>query len=158
LLFQNYHCQDIYGFWVRPSIILHAEKHINSRFTGHNLGLHVLGYSVLWVGISGMRWDELVPIFHSMINCFGIPKMVLIHCGGNNIGIDPCGKLLFHLKFAAYVISTMLPGSMIAYSNIVSRRTWRYSNNTDAMERTRKRLNRGLRTYLLQNIICYSSS
>jgi hypothetical protein len=34
---------------------------------------------------------------------FGIPKMVLIHCGGNDIGIDPCGKLLFHLKFAVYV-------------------------------------------------------
>ena len=42
---------------------------------------------------------------HSMTNCFGIPKMVLIHCGGNDIGIDPCGKLLFHLKFAVYVIS-----------------------------------------------------
>jgi hypothetical protein len=38
-----------------------------------------------------------------------------------------------------------------AYSNILPRRTWRYSNNTDAMERTGKRLNRGLRTYLLQN-------
>ena len=98
-----------------------------------------------------MRWDELVPIVHSMTNCFEIPKMVLIHCGGNDIGIDPCGKLLFHLKFAVYVISKMLPGSMIAYSNILPRRTWRYSNNTDAMERTRKRLNRGLRTYLLQN-------
>ena len=36
-------------------------------------------------------------------------------------------------------------------SNILPRRTWRYSNNTDAMERTRTRLNRGLRTYLLQN-------
>ena len=104
------------------------------------MGLQVLGYSVLWAGISGMRWDELVPIVHSMTNCFGIPKMVLIHCGGNDIGIDSCGKLLFHLKFAVYVISKMLPGSMIAYSN-----------NTDAMERTRKRLNRGLRTYLLQN-------
>jgi hypothetical protein len=45
----------------------------------------------------------------------------------------------------------MLPGSMIVYSNILPRRTWRYSNNTDAMERTRKRLNRGLMTYLLQN-------
>ena len=136
------------------SIILHAEKHSKSRFTGHNLGLQVLGYSVLWAGISGMRWDELVPIVHSMTNCFGIPKMVLIHCGGNDIGIDPCGKLLFHLKFAVYVISKMLPGSMIAYSNILPRRTWRYSNNTDAMERTRKRLNRGLRTYLLQNNSC----
>ena len=51
--------------------------------------------------------------------------MVLIHCGGNDIGIDPCGKLLFHLKFAVYVISKMLPGSMIAYSNILPRRTWR---------------------------------
>ena len=118
------------------------------------MGLQVLGYSVLWAGISGMRWDELVPIVHSMTNCFGIPKMVLIHCGGNDIGIDPCGKLLFHLKFAVYVISKMLPGSMIAYSNILPRRTWRYSNNTDAMERTRKRLNRGLRTYLLQNNSC----
>jgi hypothetical protein len=120
-------------------------------FTGQNLGLQVLGYSVLWAGISGMRWDKLVPIVHSMTNCFGIPKMVLIHCGGNDIGIDPCGKLLFHLKFAVYVISKMLPGSMIVYSNILPRRTWRYSYNTDAMERTRKRLNRGLRTYLLQN-------
>jgi hypothetical protein len=44
--------------------------------------------------------------------------MVLIHCGGNDIGIDPCGKLLFHLKFAVYVISKMLPASMIAYYNL----------------------------------------
>ena len=56
------------------------------------------------------------------------------------------------------LLAKMLPGSMIVYSNILSRRTWRYSNNTDAMERTRKRLNRSLRTYLLQNNICYSSS
>jgi hypothetical protein len=127
------------------------QKNIKSRFTGHNLGLQVLGYSVLWAGISGMRWDELVSIVHSMTNCFEIPKMVLMHCGGNDIGIDHCGKLLFHLKFAVYVISKMLPGSMIAYSNMLPRRAWRYSKNTDAMERTRKRLNRGLRTYLLQN-------
>jgi hypothetical protein len=40
-----------------------------------------------------MRWDELVPIVHSMTNCIGIPKMVLIHCGGNDIGTDPCGNL-----------------------------------------------------------------
>jgi hypothetical protein len=68
-------------------------------------------------------------------------KQGLLNCinGGNDIGIDPCGKLLFHLKFAVYVISKMLPASMIAYSNILPRRTWRYSNNTDAMERTRKR-------------------
>ena len=81
------------------------QKNIKSRFTGHKLGLQVLGYSVLLGGISGMRWDELVPTVHSMTNCFGIPKMVLIHCGGNDNGIDPCGKLLFHLKFAVMLLA-----------------------------------------------------
>jgi hypothetical protein len=42
-----------------------CRKTSKSRFTGHNLGLQVLGYSVLWAGISGMRWDDLVPIVHS---------------------------------------------------------------------------------------------
>jgi hypothetical protein len=29
---------------------------------------------------------------------------VLIHCGGNDIGIEPCGKLLFDMKFMFFVI------------------------------------------------------
>jgi hypothetical protein len=49
--------------------------------------------------------------------------------------LDPCGKLLFHLKFAVYVINKMLPGSMIAYSHILLRRIWRYSNNTNVMSK-----------------------
>jgi hypothetical protein len=80
------------------------------------LGLQVLGYSVLWAGISGMRWDELVPIVHRMTNCFGIPKMVLIHCGGNDIGIDPCGKLLFHSKAMTYKHNYFITNQYTNYS------------------------------------------
>jgi hypothetical protein len=68
----------------------------------NNLGLQVLGYSVLWAGISGMPWDELVPIVHSMTNCFGIPKMVLIHCGGNDIGIEIMWVIVILIITQAY--------------------------------------------------------
>ena len=51
-----------------------------------------------------------------MINCFGLPKAVIIHCGGNDIGYIGCvstGSLLFHLKFALYTINKMCPGNNI---------------------------------------------
>ena len=74
-----------------------------------------------------------------------------LHCGGNDIGLVPGGQLLFHSKFAIYVISKMLPGSMIIYSNILPRNTWRFPTNNLAMEHTRKRLNRGIRSYVLKH-------
>ena len=133
------------------SIILKAERHTKSRPTGQSLGLEMLGFSLLWVGMSGMHWNSLVPLVHGMVNCFGIPKMMLIHCGGNDIGSVPNGQLLFHLKFAVYIISKMLPGCMIVYSNILPRRKWRHSKNNLKMDHTRKRINRGMRSYLLKN-------
>jgi hypothetical protein len=52
-----------------------------------------------------------------------------IHCGGNDIGIEPCGKLLFDMKFMFFVISQMLLGSKIMFSSILPRLSWRYSED-----------------------------
>lgn len=45
----------------------------------------------------------------------------------------------------------MCPGSNMAFSNILPRKEWRYSNTDRAMDNIRKRLNRGIRSYLLQH-------
>lgn len=130
---------------------MNAYNHTQSRVTGRNLGLDLLGYTVLWVGMPGLHWDSLVSLILGMVNCYGIPTMVILHCGGNDIGLVPGGQLLFHSKFTIYVISKMLPGSMIIYSNILPRNTWRFSTNNLAMEHARKRLNRGIRSYVLKH-------
>jgi hypothetical protein len=90
----------------------------------------------------------VVSLLHSMVNCLGLPYAVLIHYGGNDIGIEPCGKLLFDMKFMFFVISQMLPGSKIMFSSILPRLSCRYSEDLKAMDDTRKRLNRGLKSYL----------
>jgi hypothetical protein len=39
-----------------------------------------------------------------MINCFELPKAVIIHCVGNDIGCVSTVSLLFHLKCSFYTI------------------------------------------------------
>ena len=113
------------------------------------------GLNVPWAGIPSMRWSSIVPVVQSIISCFGLPKAVVIHCGGNDIGCVSTGSLLLHLKFALYTINKMCPGSNIVFSNILPKKEWRYFTNHRAMEDIRKRLNRGIRSYLLQHNGCY---
>ena len=56
------------------------------------MGLERYGLHVLWAGIPGMRWSSIVPVVQSMIKCFGLPKAVIIHCGGNDIGSVSTGS------------------------------------------------------------------
>lgn len=107
--------------------------------------------SLLWVGMPGMHWYSLVSLVHSLINAVGIPKAVIIHCGGNDIGTVPNGNLLFHLRFALYVIMNMLPGSYVIFSGILPRTNWLSSDNLRALDKTRKRVNRGIRSFMLKN-------
>lgn len=44
----------------------------------------------------------------------------------------------------------MLPDTALVWSSILPRFKWRFSNNTGAMETTRRRINRGMRSYLLK--------
>lgn len=65
-----------------------------------------------------MHWQSLVCLVHALINCFGVPKMIFIYYGGNDIGLVSCSQLVFHLKFAIYTISKMRPGSMMVFFRV----------------------------------------
>ncbi|VDI02733.1 Hypothetical predicted protein [Mytilus galloprovincialis] len=101
---------------------------------------------------SGMKWDDVVGTVNSIINlCSKIPHALILHCGGNDIGNVPCGALLYHIKFTIAILSQMLPNCSLIWSSILPRRSWRYSSDDHAMEVTRKRINRGVRSYILKH-------
>ena len=62
------------------------------------MGLKRYGLNVMWAGKPSMRWSSIVPVVQSMINCFGLPKAVIIHCGGNDIGCMSTGSLFFSFQ------------------------------------------------------------
>jgi hypothetical protein len=56
-------------------------------------------------------------------------------------------EVLKHLIYATFIVSKMLPNSLLIYSQILPGTKWRYNSNLKAMERARKRINRGIITY-----------
>jgi len=99
----------------------------------------------------GMKLSNVICLVNTSVCLWGIPKALLLHCGGNDIGYEPCGALLYHMKFTIAILSRMLPGCSLIWSSILPRRTYRYSKNDHAMETTRKRINRGVRSYILKH-------
>ena len=97
---------------VGSSIIQRAGEHSKIRPRGTFVGLQQLGCQLVWIGMPGMRWENVVPLIHSLINYRGIPFAVIIHCGGNDIGLVPCGELLCHIKFQVCYLVHLLYGQV----------------------------------------------
>jgi hypothetical protein len=70
------------------------EMYFESNLTCQiDLGLDNYNCLVRWVDMPGMKWYNVVSLVHGSINLRGIPKAVLLHCGGNDIGDVPCGAV-----------------------------------------------------------------
>ncbi|VDI46532.1 Hypothetical predicted protein [Mytilus galloprovincialis] len=153
-------CSSVYEsclsneIWIiGSSIICSARDHSENRPSGSNSGLLKNNNCFLrWAGKSGMKWDDVVGTVNSIISlCSKIPHALILHCGGNDIGNVPCGALLYHIEFKIAIMSQMLPNCSLIWSSIFPRRSWRYSSDDHAMEVTRKRINRGVRSYILKH-------
>ena len=108
------------------SLIKKAHNHAKSRPVGANLKLERYGHKVVWIGHSSLSFGQVFGLYQALVNCFGAPRFVVIHAGGNDIGLVSCKFL------REYII----------WSCILPRLKWRHSDNTAAVERVRMRINR----------------
>ena len=117
---------------VGSSLIRRAAEHTRNRPTGRNLELERYGVQIVWVGMSKMRWSHLTSLIQGLLNLYGFPSAVLVHCGGNDNGHTetPCGLLTYQIKvtFVSLFIE-ILPGCPIIWSSILPRIKWRLSKN-----------------------------
>ena len=77
-----------------------------------------------------MRWSHLTSMIQGLLNLYGFPSALLIHCGGNDIGHTetPCGLLTNQMKVTLVsMFIEILPGCPIIWSSILPRIKWRLS-------------------------------
>ncbi|CAG2230925.1 unnamed protein product [Mytilus edulis] len=83
---------------IGSSLVKKASEHTQTRATGIDLGLEKLGYSIVWIGHSGMLWDMVPSIITALLNWRSQPSIILIHCGGNDLCNIQNGKLLYNIR------------------------------------------------------------
>ena len=97
-----------------------------------------------------------------LLNLYGFPSAVLIHCGGNDIGHTEthCGLLTYQIKvtFVSLFIE-ILPGCPIILSSILPRIKWRLSENTTKMEKNKEANQPSCQILLFeQKLLCHKIS
>lgn len=140
---------------VGSSIVKNAFITSRQRPGGVNLGLDRLGVSVWWQGLSGMSIKRLKQQIKTMMRFEDPPEFLILHIAGNDIGNTMVGYLRNELKQILRWVAQMLPNTVLVWSQILPRIEWRYSKNTEAMGKSRYRINNSIASFVLRMGGCY---
>jgi lysophospholipase L1-like esterase len=139
---------------VGSSIIKHAFRVARQRPGGIQLGLERKGIQIWWQGYAGLKFLNLKKkvLYLAKINVENFPDFILLHCGGNDIGdpTAPLATLISTMKQDLNRLAELLPTTKFIWSQILPRRSYRFSQNHDAMERARNKFNRSAAVQVLR--------
>lgn len=105
---------------------------------GSNLGLDL---RACWFGWGGLRWRGLLPFFSNSLRGRAAPDVLLIHCGGNDLGDVPSVHLVNQMKEDLHQLHHRHPGMKIMLSQINQRCRWRAGANPVKIDKARKFVN-----------------
>lgn len=112
-----------------------------SRPDGIHLGLKQrLQADILWQGKGGMKWHEVKRKVKHLLTLAEAPDILVIHCGGNDLGLSSPKKLRERIISDLHMIKQVLPQTKIVWSQILPRPEWLLRKRPD-VERSRKRVN-----------------
>ncbi|XP_062617015.1 uncharacterized protein LOC134278741 [Saccostrea cucullata] len=126
---------------VGSSIIKGAFYYARKSFDGVDLGLKGRNYRIFWQGKGGMKWFDLIPKIKLLLRYEPPPEILIIHCGGNDIGKIPLLQLRSNMCSTLKKLEELLPNTTIGWSKILPRISWRFSSNSKSQNLATVRLN-----------------
>lgn len=137
------------------SIIKYAFLEARQRLGGVNLSLQRLGVDIWWQGRGGLQLSKLRNHIRTMMKFEDPPSHSVVHIGCNDLGNISLCHLHYQLVQFMSWLSNQLSETTLIWSQILSRLKWRYSENTDIMDKYRRRLNSSIGAYMIRHGGCY---
>lgn len=143
-----YFCHFIAEVWIiGDSLVKHGGDYARKMGCGQ-LGQN--RYEVLWLGESGMRWEQLLSTLQLHMITRGHPKILIIHLGGNNIDTVPQLALMQTIREDLIYINSVFSSSLLIWCDILPRQVWRNNKDGDSklLNLKCKRINRAVHQYM----------
>ncbi|XP_053407289.1 uncharacterized protein LOC128559503 [Mercenaria mercenaria] len=139
--------------WIIGSSLIKGAYHrLAFRPDGNSLGLQHYNVRITWEFLSGMRIRDIRRSVQYLLQFKDEPDIIVIHCGGNDIGTKSTWDITFEFKMLITdFLQPLLPHTGLIWSQILPRRTWRYVPYTPTAENIRKRINSSLATFVIRN-------
>ncbi|XP_062574087.1 uncharacterized protein LOC134235928 [Saccostrea cucullata] len=140
------------SIWIiGSSLIFWAQKYAQQRML-NNLGFE--SHRIIWHGIRGMVWSQLYPTIQKKLKDNNPPTILVIHCGGNDIGNphNTLKGLQMYMKSTIVNISQLMPKTVIVWSHILPRSNWTLCLSNNDGENWRRRINSALATFVVKKM------
>jgi lysophospholipase L1-like esterase len=100
-----------------------------------------------------MIWDNLYPTIQILLSSRSAPDVIVIHCGGNNIGhaSNTLRGLQKFVKATLADIAHLLPNTAIVWSHILPRIFWLNCIANAEGEKCRRRINSSCATFVIKS-------
>ena len=115
-----------------------------------HLNLQSKNISIRWFGQRGMTWEHVAPKIHGLVVQFGPPDVIMLHCGGNSIGTMSLRQLQRFMKQTIYNLYQLLPNCRFIWSEILPRSYYRHMFSISSGEKSRKRINSAMSSFIIQ--------
>lgn len=124
--------------------------HARNSPDSSNLGLGRLAASILWQGIGGLRWGQLLSRLKTLLRFVDPPQLLVIHCGGNDIGQISSCVLRHEILKTLHILKDLLPTTRFIWSSILPRLFWRGEKTHKAVDKIRIRTNSQIGAFVMR--------
>ncbi|XP_068107665.1 uncharacterized protein [Hyperolius riggenbachi] len=131
------------------SFVYWAGRRALIRPYGEHLDLSGFSIQVMWKGVRGLQWKGLVPMIKEALCVEPPPEVLIVHLGGNDVGKIRTLQLIFDIKSDFSTLRELLPGTVLVFSEIISRLCWLRSPELSYLEKIRKKINRRVSKFMV---------
>lgn len=71
-----------------------------------------------------MRWSDLRPVLSHLQDCWPIPKIIILHLSGNDLGKPKTSELISQIKLDLLCLHAVLPDTFLIFSEVIPRLDW----------------------------------
>ncbi|XP_075691310.1 uncharacterized protein LOC142659255 [Rhinoderma darwinii] len=133
------------------SFVTSALERVSLLPDGSQLGFPRSKVVIRWLGMKSLRWVCLKPTVVRYLRVDRPPDILIVHAGGDDLGIIPLRVLSKDIKFDMLRMKDLFPGAIVVWSEIVNRPKWPVAKSQKGLEHARIKVNKEVSKNLASN-------